>query len=206
MEKPAEVDFPVLDVIRRRWSPRSFSSRPVEPHKMRCLLEAARWAASSYNEQPWRFIVAFKSDETEFRKALGCLVEANQAWAHSASVLVLTCASTTFSRNGKSNRVALHALGAAAANISLQATAMGLFVHQMAGVDVEKVRSTYNVPEGFEPQTAIAIGYGGEAGELPDNLRDMEQAPRNRKPLNEIVFAGSWGEVAPVVLQGETCD
>ena len=200
MEKPADADYPILDVIKRRWSPRAFGDRPVEPHKMRCLLEAARWAASSYNEQPWRFMVVRKSEEAAFEKALSCLVEANQAWARNAAVLLLTATKTTFAKNDKPNRVHQHDLGLAMANLSLQATAMGLFVHQMAGIDRDKVRAAYQVPDGYEPQTAAAIGYPGDPGSLSEDwMRDAEQAPRTRHPMPQFVFGETWEQPAPVL-------
>lgn len=202
MEKPASSDYPILDVIKRRWSPRAFGERMVEAQKLRQLFEAARWAASSYNEQPWRFIVATRDNEKEYAKALGCLLEANQAWARQAPVLILTASKKTFARNGKPNRVALHDLGLAMANLTLQATAMGLFTHQMAGVDLDKVRKTYKLPDDFEPQTACAVGYAGDPDTLPEPLKTAELEERTRLPQTELVFAGAWGEPAPLVKAG----
>lgn len=199
MEKPASSDYPILDVIKRRWSPRAFGERMIEPNKIRQLFEAARWSASSYNEQPWRFIVATKDDDKAFKKALDCLVEANQAWAKQAAMLIFTVTHPTFTRNGKPNRVHLHDLGLAMANLTLQATAMGLFTHQMAGVDLEKVRKTYGIPEGFEPHTACAVGYAGDPETLPDPLKKAELEERTRKPLTDLVFAGKWDQAADVV-------
>lgn len=198
MQKPANTQYPVIDAIRDRWSPRAFADKPVEREKLRSLFEAARWAASSYNEQPWRFIVASRhNDPAEYEKALGCLAEANQQWAKAAPVLVLTVISNTFKKNGNDNRVALHDLGAAAAHIALQATELGLVIHQMAGVDLDKVRETYSVPEGFEPQTAIAIGYPGEPDTLPEGwARDAETTPRSRSDFGEFVFTGSFGDAS----------
>ena len=195
MEKRADTQHPVLDVIRRRWSPRAFSDRPVEPQKIRRLFEAARWAASSFNEQPWRFILA-TSDQPERReRVLGCMVETNQKWAKGAPVLGLTCISTAFAKNGKTNRVAFHDLGLAMGNLSLQATDMGLFVHQMAGVDQDAIRREFDVPEGFEPQTGFAIGYPGDPASLPEDwMREAEQAPRDRLPFDEFVFGDRFGQ------------
>lgn len=199
MEKPAQSDYPILDVIKRRWSPRAFGERLIEPNKIRQLFEAARWAASSYNEQPWRFIVATKDDEKAFKKALDCLLEANQVWARQAPLLILTATKTTFTKNGKPNRVHAHDLGLAMANLTLQATAMGLFAHQMAGVDLDKMRKTYGMPDDFEPQTACAVGYAGDPQTLPEPLRKAEMEPRVRKPLVEVVFAGKWEQPAELV-------
>ncbi len=199
MEKPAVTDYPVLDAIKRRWSPYVFADRPVERDKMMSLFEAARWAASAFNEQPWRFIVATKDQPEAYAKALSCLVEANQAWAKQAPVLILAVTSTRFSRNDNPNRVHQHDLGLAVQNLVTQATSLDLFVHQMAGIDQDKVRSTYNLPDGFEPQTAIAIGYGVEADDLQEGVREKEQAPRSRKAFSAFVFGDDWDKPAPIV-------
>ena len=196
MEKPAETQYPVLDVIKRRWSPRAFSpDRPVEPQKLRRCFEAARWAASSFNEQPWRFLVATREDKPRYDRVLSCLVETNQKWAQTAPVIGLTCISTKFQKNDKPNRVAFHDLGLAMGNLTLQATDMGLFVHQMAGVDLDKIRETFHVPDDFEPQTAFAIGYPGDTGQLPEDwMREAEQAPRDRMDFNDFVFGDDFAK------------
>jgi nitroreductase len=174
----------------------AFADRAVEPEKLCSLLEAARWAASSFNEQPWYFLVARREQADEFERMLLCLSERNQAWARNAGVLMLTVTRTDFTRTGRPNRCALHDLGQAAASLAVQATALGLRVHQMAGVDLGKARATYGIPPGFEPQTAIAIGYPGPLDALPESFRDAERAPRRRKPQEEFVYAGAWGEAA----------
>jgi nitroreductase len=199
MEKPAETKYPIAEVLRRRWSPRVFSDRMVEPEKLHSLFEAARWAPSSYNEQPWSFIVATRDDPAEFDKLLSCLVEGNQQWARLAPVLMVSVARLNFEKTGKPNRHAFHDMGQAVALMTGQATAMSLFVHQMAGFSPEKVRETYSVPDGFEPVAAIAIGYGVEADGLPEDLRDRELSPRSRKPVEDFVFDGRWGETSPLV-------
>jgi nitroreductase len=201
MEKPADTDYPILDEIRHRWSPYAFADRPVEPDKLMSLLEAARWSASAFNEQPWRFILATKGQPEAYAKALSCLVEANQAWTQQAPVLILTATCTTFSRNDKPNRVHQHDLGLAVQNMIVQATSMGLFAHQMAGVDLDKVRSEYNLPDGFEPQTAIAIGYGVNPDDLPEDVRAKAQAPRSRNAFADFVFGESWGEASPIITK-----
>lgn len=194
MEKPAPVDPKVHELIRRRWSPRAFADRPVEAETLRLLLEAAQWAPSSYNEQPWAFLVATREDPQEFERLLGCLVPFNQGWAKNAPVLMLSVARLAFERNGKPNRHAYHDVGQAAAQLTFQATALGLFVHQMAGIDAEVARETYCIPEGWDPVAAIALGYPGEPESLPDDLRSKETAERRRKPLEDFVFSGAWGE------------
>ena len=196
MEKPADTQFPIHDLLARRYSPRAFDPRPVDARQVRSLLEAARWAASSFNEQPWYFLVARREDAEQFERMLGCLNERNQAWARNAGVLMLTVAKTTLTPSGRPNRCAVHDMGQASANLALEATALGLGAHQMAGVDLGKVRATYGVPVGFEPQTAIAIGHPGPIDGLPEAFREAERAPRRRKPQHEFVFSGGWGQAA----------
>jgi len=199
LQKPAETSVPVHNLIRDRWSPRAFDSRPVEPEKLRSLFEAARWAASSYNAQPWSFVVATKDDPENYKKILNCLVEFNQGWAKSAPVVALSVARMKFEHNGAPNHHAFHDVGQAAANLALQATALGLQVHQMAGILPEKAREIFGIPEGYEAVAGFAIGYPGNPASLPDQLREQEHAPRSRKPLNSFVFTGKWGNASPVV-------
>lgn len=194
MEKPADTQYPIHDLLRQRWSPRAFDDRPIEPEKLRSLFEAARWAPSSYNEQPWRFIVANKDYETEWNRLLACLVEGNRKWAYRAPVLILSVASLNFEGDSTPNRHALHDTGLALENLVLQATALGLSAHQMAGFDVEKARADLKIPSGYEPVTMIAVGYPGDLAPLPDRLRERELQPRSRRPISEWTFSGQWGE------------
>jgi nitroreductase len=189
----AVTDYPVHELIASRWSPYSFANRSVSDQDLRSIFEAARWASSSYNEQPWSFLVAKKEEADEFGRLLSCLVEANQKWAKSASVLALGISRLNSARNNEPNRAAIHDLGLAAANLVLEATARGLAVHQMIGIFPNKVRELYSVPEGYEPMTAIAMGYAGNPINLPEELRARDAARRPRKPLKEFVFGGKWG-------------
>jgi nitroreductase len=198
--KLANTQHPVDELLKKRWSPIAFSNRPVESEKLNSILEAASWAASSYNEQPWSFIVATKENQAEFDRLLSCLAEGNQVWAQTASVLMLSVAQLHFHKNGKENRHAFHDVGAAATSMAIQATAMDLFIHQMAGFDVPKACEIYNIPEGYEPVAAIALGYRGDTHMLPEELQKRELAPRSRKPLNNFVFTGSWGQTSPFVI------
>ena len=185
----------LIDAIEKRWSPYRFVPQIVEDDKLVRCLDAARWAASSYNDQPWYFIVAKRENEAEFQTALGCLLEANQQWAKQAGVLLLTAIRTTFQMNNKPNRVALHDLGAAAAHLALQAAVEGLQAHQMAGVNLSQVRIAYSIPEGFEPQTAIAIGYPDTSAAAPgDPLAERDAGERKRKSLEQFVYRGKWGQ------------
>lgn len=199
LQKTAETSAPIHDVISQRWSPRAFDSRPVEPDKLRSLFEAARWAASSYNAQPWFFIVATKNDSEDFRKILDCFIEFNQSWAKNAPVLALSVARLKFEHNGEPNRHAFHDVGQAAATLALQATHLGLQVHQMAGILPDKARQIFSIPEGYEAVAGFAIGYPGDHNALPDQLRQRELEPRSRKPLASFVFTGKWGQVSPIV-------
>jgi len=197
MEKAAQADYEVHDLIRKRWSPRAFSQKPVGEAALRSLLEAARWAASCFNEQPWRFLVARRENPEEFARMLSCLVEGNQKWAGNAPVLMLTAASRVFARNGKPNRHAFHDVGLATAQMALQAAALGLWIHPMAGFLPDHARELYLIPEDFDPVTAIALGYPGNPADLPEDLQKMELAPRTRRPQGSFVFASSWGKPLP---------
>ncbi len=196
MEKPADTQFPIHDLLSRRWSPRAFAERPVEPEKIQCLLEAARWASSCFNEQPWVFIMATAGQPAEYAKLLSCLVEGNQAWAKRAPLIMITLAKLNFDHNNNPNRHARHDVGLAVGNLVVQATAMDLVVHQMAGILPETIRTSYSLPSGYEPVTGLAIGYPGDPETLPADLREREQAPRSRKTLQEFVYSSTWGKPA----------
>lgn len=193
MDKPAPTDFPIHDVLQRRWSPRAFDERLVEPDTLVRLFEAARWAPSCFNEQPWRFIVATRDQPESFQRLVNCLVESNAVWAGRAPVLMLSVAAMRFEETGKDNRHAFHDVGLAVENLVIQATAMGLFAHQMAGFHIEKARIDLEIPAGYEPVAMIAVGYPGDPDRLPEKLRQREQAPRERRPVGEFVFSGMWG-------------
>ena len=185
----------VLPAILNRWSPRSFSDRDVAPADLAKVFEAARWAASSYNEQPWRFLVGTRNSIT-YKKIFDSLMAANQAWAGSAPVLILGAAKTKFSHNGAPNRVALYDLGAAASYLTLQASTLGLAAHQMAGYDQAAARQALEIPEEFALGSVIALGYQGEPAALADGqLLAHEVAPRQRKSLKDFVFL-SWNSPA----------
>ena len=203
-EKKASTDYPINKLLAERWSPYGFEDRPVAPDDLRSLFEAARWAPSSYNEQPWSFFVATKDDPEEFERLLSCLVEANQAWAKAAPVLALGVVNLRFTRNNKENRAAVHDLGLAAANLVVEATARGLHVHQMIGIVPDKAREVFRIPENSEAWTALAIGYKADADKLPDALKERDLAPRSRKPLSQFVFAGQWGNASPLAPKRDT--
>jgi nitroreductase len=199
MEKPAETKYPIEDIIARRWSPRAFDERPVEPDKLKSLFEAARWAPSSSNEQPWRFLTATRDNQSDYDKLFSCLSEGNAKWVFRAPVLMLSVASLFFEDDGKPNRHALHDTGLAVENLVLQATALGLQAHQMAGYEVEKARKQCQIPSGFEPVAMIALGYPGDPSVLPDYLCEREVKPRERQPITDFVFSANWGRPSPLV-------
>jgi nitroreductase len=193
-KKHALTDAPVEDIILRRWSPRAFADTPVSDADLKTVFTAASWAASSYNEQPWRFLVGRKGDET-WKKIFDSLTPANQSWTKSAPVLYASFAKRTFSHNSSPNRVAVHDVGAASATLSLQATALGLHTHGMAGFDGEALRAAFDIPNDFDPVACWALGYFGDLDQLPENYRKMELQPRSRKPLQEFVFT-EWERAA----------
>ena len=202
--KNAATDHPILKLLAERWSPYGFDDRSVPEPDLRSLFEAARWAASSYNEQPWNYLVATREDTLEFGRLLACLVEANQAWAKTAPVLVLGVVSLRFAKNNEDNRAAVHDLGLAAGNLVVEATARGLSVHQMIGILPDKAREVYQIPENFEAWTAMAIGYKAELTKLPDAVRERDLTPRQRKRLSKFVFTGQWGQPSSLGLNRDT--
>ena len=195
-EKEAHPDNAIEALLVRRWSPYSFGDKEVVTEDLVGILEAARWAPSSYNEQPWRYILAQRSDPAAFERLLSCLVDGNQVWAKRAPVLLIGVAMLKFARNGKPNKAAAHDLGLAAGNMCVEATARGLFVHQMIGIVPERVRELYNVPEDAEPLTALAIGHLGNPGDLPSSLQERERGPRARRLVTDFVFENSWDQPA----------
>jgi nitroreductase len=196
MKNHASTDHPIHDLIRERWSPRAFSEKPIPAEALRSLFEAARWTPSSSNEQPWAFLVATKGDHNTHAKLLSTLVEFNQTWAKYAPVLGIAVSELAFAHNGHPNRNAFYDTGAAMAHLTTEATARGLFVHQMAGFDAHKAIDLFSIPSGWEPIAAFTIGYPGDPQSLPENLRERELAPRKRKPLAEFVMSESWGQPA----------
>jgi nitroreductase len=198
MEKPAPVQSPIHELLVRRWSPRAFDARPIEADKLRSLFEAVRWAPSSNNEQPWRFIVAGKGQRTAYDRLLACLVEGNRTWASRAPLLVLSVARLNFEERGKPNRHALHDTGMATENLLLQATALDLAAHPMAGFNAEQARADLKIPSDYELIAMIAVGYPGDPTILPDRLKQRELALRERNGVSAFVFAGEWGKPLPL--------
>jgi nitroreductase len=201
MYKPAATEYPVHELIRERWSPRAFLDKAVSPAILQSLFEAARWAPSSNNEQPWAFLVGTRGEGDTFKKILGTLVEFNQTWAKHAPVLAIAVSELAFARNVQPNRNAFYDTGAAVSQLTMEATSRGLFVHQMAGFDPRKAVEVFAIPNGWEPIAVFALGYAGDPQTLPDTLRERELAPGTRKPLHEFVMSGQWGQAAPFTQQ-----
>lgn len=199
MQKPALTQVEINSIIAARWSPRAYdANKPVTQAQIIALLEAARWAPSCFGDQPWRFIVWDKStDAATWQQAFDCIVPNNQVWVKDAPVLILACADTLFSHNQTPNRWAQYDTGAAVENLCLQATSMGLVVHQMGGFNSDKTRQAFSIPEQYVPMAMLTVGYEGDANNLPEELKQRELAPRKRNELGALFFSQAWGK--PVV-------
>lgn len=188
-KRPA-LDHPVLEAVAARWSPYGWADLDVPMGDLRSLFEAARWAASAFNEQPWRYLVATRDDAEGFARLLACLVEPNRRWAQHAPVLALGVVALAHARNGEPNRTAAHDLGQASAHLALEAAARGLAVHQMGGILPDVARQACGIPEGFAAFTGLAIGYPADRG---GDFAARDAAPRTRRPQGEFVYGGSFG-------------
>ncbi len=197
LHKPADAHHPIHDLIRERWSPRAFADRPVEHAKLHSIFEAARWAASSNNRQPWHFVIATTEHPKDHARLAATLFERNRRWAQHAPVLVLVVAQ--LSPQPGRELTSLYDVGLAVGNLVTQAVALGLVTRQMGGFDASMARETLGIPEGYMPVAMIALGYPGSPAALPDDLREREAAPRTRKPLEEFVFEGHWEQAAQEV-------
>ena len=192
-DRTAPASHPIASPFAVRWSTRAYQDKPVPAELLRSVLEAARWAASCMNEQPWNFLVTRRHEDAEgFAKLHACLSSGNQPWVAVAPVLMLAVARTTFAAKGTPNRHAFYDQGQASANLVAQAAALGLQCRQMAGFDAAKARESFAIPEGYEPVACIAMGYPVPLDQIPEAMRERELAPRQRKPLAEFVHLGSW--------------
>lgn len=187
MKPLPDVDHPLHDLVLKRWSPRSFADTPLTEETILTLFEAARFAASCNNYQPWRFIYATKDRAERHAKLFECLKEFNQTWVKTAPLLVLTIVKVNFD-TGKPNHWARHDLGLAIGNLTMQAMSMGIHVHNMAGFDAERAAASFNLSEEYQPVTMIAIGRLGSPDQLPAPLQSREEAPQTRKPLAELIM------------------
>lgn len=192
LDKPADTPLTLLPAIRDRWSPRAFADRPVASELLATVLEAGRWAASSSNIQPWRFVVATSADPAAHATAVSCFDEGNQRWVRFAPVLMFSCAAKN-RPNGPANRHAWYDLGQAVALMAIQATALGLRMHQAGGIETELVRKTYVVPDDHDICSGIALGFQADPEILPDDLAARERETRTRRPVAEFAFSGRFG-------------
>ncbi|HYO80754.1 MAG TPA: nitroreductase family protein [Bryobacteraceae bacterium] len=199
-QKLADTKYPIEDALRRRCSTLAFAARPVEVAKLRQLFEAARWAPSSFNEQPWSFLLTTKDEGPEdYERLASCLIGHNRDWAVRAPVLVLSIAKRHFEIGGRVNQYSAHDVGLATENLIIQATAVNLFVHLIAGFDGARARELFAIPNTHEPVCVFAIGYFGDLETLPADLQRRELAPRQRRPFRDFVFSGRWGEPTTLI-------
>lgn len=192
MQNPTNNKYPINNLIKQRWSPRAFSNKAVEKEKIQSILEAARWAPSAFNEQPWRFIVSQKGDDT-YENILKTLIDWNIQWAGKANVLIVNIAKKTFSHNGKQNVTFKYDLGQAVGSMIIEVVNQGLYSHQMSGFDANKAAELLNIPDDFQAVSVTAIGYYGNINELPEDMAEIEIKPRERKELKEIIFNNKFG-------------
>lgn len=193
MKKQTLNNHPINELLQQRWSPRAFSGKQVEKEKLQSILEAARWAPSAYNEQPWRFIVGIKGDGT-WDRICETLVEWNRQWACKAPVLILNIGKKTHEYNGKNNVTFKYDTGQAVAMMVTEAVNQGLFSHQMSGFDAEKAAELFDIPDDYQAISVTAVGYYGNAEDLPEDMYKSEMEERKRKSLKELVFSGKFGE------------
>lgn len=196
MKKPAITQVPIAPVLADRWSGRAYdAAKPVSREQTLALLEAARWAPSCFGDQPWCFMVWDKHlDAASWQRAFDCLVPGNQAWVQNAPLLFLITADSLFNHNGKPNRWGQYDTGAAAENLCLQASAMGLMAHQMGGFDADKARATFAIPEQYALMAMMSVGYPADISTLSGEVLERETAARTRRPLGELFFDGAWGK------------
>ncbi|HAN76443.1 MAG TPA: nitroreductase [Bacteroidales bacterium] len=174
------------ELLANRWSPRAFSYEMLSETEVANLFEAARWAASANNEQPWRFIYSTDRNSETYRRLFECLVPFNQDWAKTAPLLMLTLVRTNFTKNNKFNRYAQHDLGLAIGNMTVQAASAGIYVHNMGGFEIEKAKELFGISPDFEPVTMIAAGRLGDINQIPSDLQETEFTMQKRKGINEI--------------------
>jgi nitroreductase len=196
MLKPAITQVPINETIANRWSGRAYdAAEPVSHEQIIALLEAARWAPSCFGDQPWRFIMWNKNtDENAWQRAFNCIVPNNQTWVKDSPVLLLVCAGSLFEHNQTPNRWGQYDTGAAAENLCLQASHMGLMAHQMGGFNADKMREDFAIPAQYTPMAMLSVGYPADIATVTGEALTREMAERKRKPLGELFFTGTWGK------------
>lgn len=190
--KVPATEHPVSDLVRNRWSPRAFSPKSIEPAVLKTILEAASWAPSANNLQPWSYVYAAKENTEQFEKLKSILLPGNHLWAQHADVLILASAITAYGPDNTPNAYAWYDLGAANATLLLEARQHDVFGHVMGGFDRKKAKGVFHFPEHVEPVVVIALGHLGEAGQLDEPFYTREVTPRSRKALGEFAFAGDF--------------
>lgn len=197
-DKRAVTTYPIHDLLSNRWSPRGFADRPIPPDVLGSLFEAARWAPSSRNQQPWRFVFAARHRDAEgFARILSTLVGMNKKWGQHASVLLIAVTEPKPQNLDRGNPYAQYDVGQAMAHLTFQAMASGLYMHQMGGFNRDMASEVLEIPSQFEPVVSAAIGYLAPPTNLTPSIRERELAPRTRHPLSEMVFSAKWGETHP---------
>ncbi len=196
MLKPAITQVPINETIANRWSGRAYDAvKSVSHEQIIALLEAARWAPSCFGDQPWRFIVWDKNTDAQaWQQAFDCIVPNNQTWVKEAPVLMLICAGSLFEHNQTPNRWGQHDTGAAAENLCLQASSMGLMAHQMGGFNADKTREDFAIPAQYTPMAMLSVGYPADIATVTGEALTREMAERKRKPLGELFFTETWGK------------
>ena len=192
-DKPAVTAFPIQDALQKRWSPRAFDNKPLPKEEVISMFEAARWAMSGYNDQPWRFIVAQQGDD-HYDKAFSCVGAWNQQWAQSAPLLGFIIADETSPTSGEHNYAASFEAGIAAGFLVIQAEHLGLRCHLFGGIHRDEIRKAFSVPEKHNIVCGFVCGHHGELKQIPESFHEEEAAPRTRKALSEIVFGSTWQE------------
>ena len=195
MSETNKVGHDIHPLLMKRWSPKAFSSKMLSKEQIESLFEAARWAPSSFNEQPWAFIIASKQDDS-YDALFDCLNENNKKWAVTAPLIGISLAKKFFDLNGRPNRHYMHDVGLAMAELATQATYMGICIHQMAGFFPGKVLEYFNVPDDYEPVAMFAIGYPGNKDDLPEGVIPKDKDMRTRKEIEEFVFTGNFGKTS----------
>lgn len=192
MEKPIKSKYKLHDILNNRYSPRAFENKAVEAGKIEHILEAARWSPSASNDQPWRFVTGIKNQNDYYNIIFDSLVEFNQLWCKNVHVLILLLGEKKLPKTQKENVYYAYDTGQAAAHMTFQASAEGLYVHQIGGFDKNKLIKDLNIPGNYDPIAIMAVGYIGNPDELHENLKRIEYSPRERKNLDQIIFRGKW--------------
>jgi nitroreductase len=184
------ANYPILDVILNRWSSRAMTGQPLSNTELMSLFEAARWAPSSYNNQPWRFIYA-TNDDKEFSTFLDIMVDVNRAWCEKASVAMVLCSKKHFEYNGKYSRTHSFDAGSAWENLAIQGVSMGLVIHALEGFDYDRARKELNIPDEYDIECMIVAGKKDDCENLSEELQKREVCT-DRKPLAEIIHKGTF--------------